>query len=1068
MKTSIVILTHNQLKLTKRCLESIREFTPERYEIIVVDNASTDGTVQYLYTQDDVRTIVNQENLGFPKGCNQGVEVASGDNILFLNNDTVVTENWLKNMIRVLYSDEKIGMVGPVSNYCGYPQQITVTYQEMNELEEFAKKYCLMNEGLSFAYPRLTGFCLLVKKQVLDEIGLFDERFGLGNFEDDDLCLRARKKGYELMVVLDSYVHHEGHATFNQISGVDFNQLLNENREKAHKKWGEDIYSLLLEEEKMISISLCMIVKNEEDTISRCLDCVKDIVDEIIIVDTGSTDRTKEIVRRYTDFVYDFEWIDDFSAARNYSFSKASKDYILWLDADDVLLEEDQKRLLELKRTVPSSVDSVTMLYHLGCNESGTPTLSYRRNRLVKRTKNFRWYGAVHEFLEVSGHIINSDVIIIHKGTHHDSTRNLKIYENRIAKGEEFSPRDLYYYANELFDHKQFEKAIDYYLQFLNSKKGWVEDNISACGKLADIYYFLGDEEKEREFAFKSFEYDTPRAEFCCRIGYQFLRNNHFTTAILWYKLATQLEKPKDNWGFINEACWTWLPHLQLGICYYNIGDYETAYQHNEIALTYNPNDENIMSNKQFYEDLLKEQPEVLPTQHNTEKNEKKICFISCVKDPLKYQESLSYIRSLAIPEGYEIEYRMVENAESITSGYQAMMNNSNAKYKVYIHEDVFIMNKNFLFDILSLFEKNPILGMIGTVGAKSIPHSCIWWDSVEKYGKIFESHTGQMERYSYNDIKADYETVHAIDGLIMITQYDLPWRDDVVTGWHFYDLSQSIEFQKAGFEVGIPKQVRPWVMHDCGLRHISNEYEKERKTFHRHYHSWIESEQEKQKWVFHSPNFSYEKEFSFVNHGSAWMGHRRFAYDLVKFMKPAVIVELGTQWGISFFSFLQAVKDENSPTKCYAVDTWEGDPHAGYYGNEVYSNVNQIINQYYSGHASLIRSTFDDARNHFDDQTIDLLHIDGYHTYEAVSHDFETWLPTLAENGVMLFHDIAVKRDNFGVHILWDELKSQYPYLEFYHSYGLGVLFPKGVDKDFQPVFSMKEIIEKTYTNSF
>ncbi|WP_420825890.1 glycosyltransferase [Scopulibacillus daqui] len=284
--------------------------------------------------------------------------------------------------------------------------------------------------------------------------------------------------------------------------------------------------------------------------LSSCLDCVKDIVDEIIIVDTGSADRTKEIAERYTDLVYDFEWIDDFSAARNYAFSNATKDYILWLDADDILTKKNQTKLLELKKTLDPSVDSVTMLYHLGADESGKPVISYRRNRLVKRMRNFQWHGAVHEYLEVFGHIINSDIAVTHTGVSHDSERNLRIYEKRLEKGEEFSPRDLYYYANELFDHQQYEKAIDYYLKFLNSGKGWVEDNISACGKLADIYFHLGDEKKAAAYALKSFEYDIPRAEFCCRIGFYFFNKNDYHKALFWYKLATALEKPEDNWGF--------------------------------------------------------------------------------------------------------------------------------------------------------------------------------------------------------------------------------------------------------------------------------------------------------------------------------------------------------------------------------------------------------------------------------------------------------------------------------------------------------------------------------------
>ncbi|SFB92460.1 Glycosyl transferase family 2 [Bacillus sp. OV322] len=355
----------------------------------------------------------------------------------------------------------------------------------------------------------------------------------------------------------------------------------------------------------MITVSLCMIVKNEEDTIARCLDSVKNLVDEIIIVDTGSTDKTKEIVSQYTDHVLDFRWIDNFAAARNFTFSHAKMDYIFWLDADDVLMDDDRKKFLLLKETLDPSTDSVTMHYNLSIDEKGNVIASLRRNRLVKRINNFQWYGAVHEYLEVWGNILHSEVAVTHCSIQHDSDRNLHIYENRLKRGEQFSPRDLFYFANELFDHKKFEDAIKYYKQFLETKKGWVEDNISACGKLADCFNALEDHENELHFILKSFEYSSPRADFCCRLGYRFLHNNQPHQALFWYKLATQLEMPSDNFGMISHACWTWLPHLQLCVCYSQIGNYALAYAHNEKACQYIPDHPSILHNKRYLEHFL-------------------------------------------------------------------------------------------------------------------------------------------------------------------------------------------------------------------------------------------------------------------------------------------------------------------------------------------------------------------------------------------------------------------------------------------------------------------------------
>ncbi|WP_170932751.1 glycosyltransferase family 2 protein [Desulfosporosinus sp. FKB] len=359
-------------------------------------------------------------------------------------------------------------------------------------------------------------------------------------------------------------------------------------------------------ENKPITISLCMIVRNEEVTIARCLDSVQGIPDEIVIVDTGSTDRTKDIVRKYTDRIIDFTWIDDFAAARNFAFSQAAKDYILWLDADDVFAEADREKLLKLKKNLDPSIDVVNMPYLLAFDQSGAATFSLRRNRLVRRSKNFRWIGAVHEYLEVYGSIFNSDICVTHRGIQeNDSDRNLRIYEKRKAEGESFSPRDLYYYGNELFDHQFHRRAIKVYREFLKTGQGWVEDNLSACGKLAECFEKLGQKDKELEYLLKSFEYTIPRAEFCCRLGFYFLGAKQYNQGVFWYKLATQMEKPIDSWGPRIEACWTWLPHLQLCVCYDRLGKHQLAYEHNEVARKYYRDNPQILFNKKYLEGVL-------------------------------------------------------------------------------------------------------------------------------------------------------------------------------------------------------------------------------------------------------------------------------------------------------------------------------------------------------------------------------------------------------------------------------------------------------------------------------
>jgi tetratricopeptide (TPR) repeat protein len=280
-------------------------------------------------------------------------------------------------------------------------------------------------------------------------------------------------------------------------------------------------------------------------------------------------------------------------------------EYILWLDADDVFTEKDYEEFKQLKASLAASVDSVAMKYNLAFDEYGNVTFSLRRNRLVKRSNGFRWIGAVHEYLEVWGNIVNSDIAVTHRSLHHDSDRNLNIYEKRLAEGEHFTPRDLYYFANELSDHQRFEQAIEFYEKFLATGQGWIEDVISTCGKLADCYHRLGNKDKVLESTLRTLQYDAPRAEYCCRLGFYFLSESKLEPAIYWYETALQRKPDAAGWGFQKPDYWTFIPHLQLCVCYDRKGDYKAANAHNERARSYRPEDARVMHNKRYLESRL-------------------------------------------------------------------------------------------------------------------------------------------------------------------------------------------------------------------------------------------------------------------------------------------------------------------------------------------------------------------------------------------------------------------------------------------------------------------------------
>lgn len=237
--TSIVILTRNELEYTRRCLDSIAKWTEEPYELVLVDNGSTDGTVDYLRSIAGAVVIDNGENLGFAGGCNQGIAASSGDRILLLNNDTMATPGWLAAMHRALDRSDDMGIVGPRSNNVAGDQLVeTVEYdvETAEGLERFARSWSAQHEGQGREFPRLIGFCMLVRRQVVERIGGFDLRFGIGNFEDDDFCLRACVAGFRNWICDEAFVHHFGSRTFAG-EQVDYSAFLESGWKHFEHKW---------------------------------------------------------------------------------------------------------------------------------------------------------------------------------------------------------------------------------------------------------------------------------------------------------------------------------------------------------------------------------------------------------------------------------------------------------------------------------------------------------------------------------------------------------------------------------------------------------------------------------------------------------------------------------------------------------------------------------------------------------------------------------------------------------------------------------------------------------------
>ncbi|MDG4582710.1 MAG: glycosyltransferase [Candidatus Competibacter sp.] len=243
-KASFIIVTYNNCNLTQLCVESIfRNTTYPNYEVILVDNASSDDTRNYLRylarTSDRIKIILNDQNLGFAKANNQGLKVATGELLVLLNNDTVVPRGWLDPLLKHLENPD-IGLVGPVTNFVGNEAKIDIDYQSLDEMEFFADRYTDAHTGKAFDIAVLAMFCVAMRRNVFENIGFLDEKFGIGMFEDDDYSNRIREKGLRVVCAEDAFVHHFGQAAFKKlIETGEYQKIWANNQAYYEEKWGK-------------------------------------------------------------------------------------------------------------------------------------------------------------------------------------------------------------------------------------------------------------------------------------------------------------------------------------------------------------------------------------------------------------------------------------------------------------------------------------------------------------------------------------------------------------------------------------------------------------------------------------------------------------------------------------------------------------------------------------------------------------------------------------------------------------------------------------------------------------
>ena len=293
----------------------------------------------------------------------------------------------------------------------------------------------------------------------------------------------------------------------------------------------------------MSSISVCMIVKNEEAVLARCLDSLQPIADEIIIVDTGSTDRTKEIAALYTSRIYDFTWIQDLSAARNFAFSKATKDYIYSADADEVLEEKDREKFLTLKQALLPEVEIVEMIY-VNPEEYNT-VYNFRREprpKLFKRLREFRWIDPIHETVALDPIVYRSDIEIMHRPQSLHSGRDFLALERELKKSGKLSERLYSMYAKELFisgTADDFERAGCWFQKRLSQENLSADAKTEAVCVIAKLFLLRKEYEQMLSFVLMELAQNpVPAAELYYMLGEYYETSGKETEAVFWYKKA--------------------------------------------------------------------------------------------------------------------------------------------------------------------------------------------------------------------------------------------------------------------------------------------------------------------------------------------------------------------------------------------------------------------------------------------------------------------------------------------------------------------------------------------------
>lgn len=444
-KVSVVIPLHGGEEDIRICLDSLANCQDLLHETIVVDDVSPDGAAGVAEAYPFVKLMRNAENLGFAGTCNRGTEASTGDVVIYLNSDTAVPRAGLIRLVESLMESGSVGAAGPFTNNAGYEQPTFVTYTSLETMELFARDFA-HRDAEDRDVPMLVGFCLAVRRSVLDELGLFDTRFGRGLFEDNDLVYRIQRAGYRCRLASRAFVHHKGSQSLGRMPESP-STLLARNMQVFHEKWRDDIESgyashlpgqraepivfnpdrspekrakEMARLKQQADVSLVMIVRDEERVLGECLKSVEGVFNQVVVVDTGSNDRTCEIALEHGAELHEFPWTESFSEARNESLKHARGRWVFWMDADDTLPRQSAELLLRAAAMAPEDV--VGFVVPVQFVEGGPGGTRVDHVKLFRNLPSLAFEGRIHEQIlgslrRTGGNIARLDgAVVLHSG----------------------------------------------------------------------------------------------------------------------------------------------------------------------------------------------------------------------------------------------------------------------------------------------------------------------------------------------------------------------------------------------------------------------------------------------------------------------------------------------------------------------------------------------------------------------------------------------------------------------------------------------------------------------------